>query len=175
MAFTLPADLPEDWVDDIGMIEDADFLNDVGDMANALKAAMLVLVNGSASATVSTQESTTSTTYTDLATTTDQVTVTVGASGKAIIILSADMSGNNTSARARMGFAMSGSNTAAASDTFAAAQRIIATSVQYFGTTTKIMLLTGLSAGSTTFKAKYRIDLGSGFFQDRSIIVIPFP
>ena len=67
MAFTLPDDLPTNWQDDVGMIEDADYLNAVGEMNNSIKDALTALVDGAKSAYVATQESTTSTSYADLA------------------------------------------------------------------------------------------------------------
>lgn len=67
-----------------------------------------------ATATVSTAEATTSTSYTDLTTTTDQVTVTIGASGMALVSLfaldTASQGGGSVS------YAISGANTASATD-----------------------------------------------------------
>lgn len=174
MAFTLPADLPEDWVDDIGMIEDADFLNSVGDLSNAIKAALLHIVGGATTASVATQENTSSTSYVDLATTTDTVTATIGASGKALVFLSADIN-NSSSAAGYMSFAMSGANTAAASDAMAIMARAFVSSGNFTNTVGVPLLLTGLSAGSTVFKAKYRASSGTAQFQYRRIAVIPFP
>lgn len=53
--------------------------------ADAVAAAINTLVNGLKTATVATSENTTSTSYADLTTTTDQVTVTVGASGTVLL------------------------------------------------------------------------------------------
>ena len=35
--------------------------------------------------------------------------------------------------------------------------------------------VTGLTAGSNTFTAKYRVDAGTGTFANRTIVVIPLP
>lgn len=176
MAFTLPSDLPEDWVDDIGMIEDADFLNDVGDLGNAVKAALLHIVSGATGAVVATSESTSSTSYVDLTTATDTVTTTIGASGKALVILSANLWNSGASQASFMSFAMSGANTAAADDSLAIMQRTQAVGQTFAGAVSGVFLLTGLTAGSTTFKAKYRSGSSStSNFQYRRIAVIPFP
>lgn len=174
MAFTLPADLPVDWVDNIGMVEDADFLNKVGAMDNALKAALLAIVNGAAVTTVATSETTTSGTYTDLTTTADSVTVTIGASGKALVIFSAETSVSAGSSR--MSYAMSGANTAPATDAKSATFHAQVGAAQD-GTLIRAYMETGLTPGSTTFKPKFRsaIDTSTKTFLNRQIIAIPFP
>jgi hypothetical protein len=74
-----------------------------------------------------------------------------------------------------MGFAISGATTRAASDTQAfsvlrgAGQGAIAAQ----GSAT--FYVTGLTAGSTTFTAKYDVTLGTGTFANRTIIVVPLP
>ena len=173
MAFSLPADLATNWADNVGMIENAAYLNAVGDMNNKLKAAINGTVNGTAQAVVATSESTSSATYADLATTTDTVTVTIGPSGMALVLIYAYFS--NTQWNAMMSYAISGANTAAASDTKCLNFRNQPAGSQdgAFGGT---FLETGLSTGSTTFKLKYRAG-GSGgtmTFANRRIAVIPF-
>lgn len=123
--------------------------------------------NGS-TALVSTVETTTSTTYTDLATTTDTVTVTIGASGCCLVGVRCEFSISVAGQASYMSFAGSGANTVAASDT-----NSVATSTSTgldFGCST---LLTGLNPGSTTFKAKYRVTANTGTFGFRKIFAIP--
>lgn len=172
MAFSLPADLATNWADNVGMIENAAYLNSVGTLNNANKAALNAIVNGAASVVVATGEATTSATYTDLTTTTDTVTVTIGNSGMALVLLYCSVL--NAGGYSYMSYAVSGATTSAAADTkawqYGAAIASIGAS---FGAT---FLETGLAAGSTTFKLKYRTTSSSNnTFSNRRIAVIPFP
>lgn len=120
-----------------------------------------------ATTTVATSQTTTSTSYTDLATAGPAATVTIGANGLALVIITGKLfnSGVNDTF---MGYAVSGANTVAATDT--TAQVVNSTPGQRNST---MSLLTGLTPGSTTFTAKYRVAAGTGTFSDRNIIVIP--
>lgn len=171
MAFTLPADLATNWADNVGMIENAAYLNAVGTLNNALKAAINGTVTGATAALVSTAEATTSATYVDLTTTTDTVTVTIGPSGMALVLL--HMSVVSSGSTALMSYAVSGANTSAAADAKSVSYQCAVANVGgNFGST---FLETGLTAGSTTFKLKYRTLLGAtGTFSNRRIAVIPF-
>lgn len=124
-----------------------------------------------ATATVATSETTTSTSYADLTTTTDTVTVTVGASGIAQVAVTAWMKASTVDADAFVGFAVSGANTLAADDL-----RCTGMSTPSGGghQSTGVVLLTGLAAGSTTFKMKYRVSSSTGTFFNRTISVIAF-
>ena len=173
MAFSLPADLATNWADNVGMIENATYLNAVGAMNNAIKAALLGTVNGTAQAVVATQETTTSTSYTDLTTTTDTVTVTIGASGMAMVLLYAAIGNTTAGAISYVSYAVSGANTIAASD----AQSLyfqIASGAGNAGASGTMFFLTGLATGSTTFKMKYRVSANTGNFANRRIAVIPW-
>ena len=171
MAFSLPADLATNWADGVGMIENAEYLNAVGAMNNSIKAAINSFVNGAATATVATAETTGSTSFADLTTTTDSVTATIGNSGMALVIVQSQSS--NTAANSNFtGFAVSGATTVAASDTFAIQATGHAASIQMQTGTT--FLVTGLTAGSNTFKMKYRTSAGTATFANRRIVVIPF-
>lgn len=126
-----------------------------------------VVLNGAgapATAYVATNESTSSTSYTDLATTTDQVTVTIGASGMALVTVSAQLVTGNQ----YVSFGVSGASTVSASDDsalFSNPANIL---------TSKTELVTGLTAGSTTFKMKYKAGTAaSKSFLRRSISVVP--
>ena len=120
-------------------------------------------------ATVATSQTTTSTSFTDLATAGPTVTVTTGT--KVLVIVSVYVSANGTpAARSYMDFAISGATTRAASDTTAYLARTD-TNGDIWGRASAANLLT-VTAGSNTFTAKYRVSAGTGTFVDRSIIVI---
>lgn len=134
------------------------------------------LATGAANASVATSETTTSTSYADLATTTDSVTVTIGANGLAIVMLQSFMSNDTNAAKCFVGVDISGATTTAAAD---------GTAIEYQSPTTTqegqysgAILLTGLNAGSTTFKMKYKVatggaGAGTGTFKNRRIGVVP--
>lgn len=111
------------------------------------------------SARVETAQSTTSSTYTDLATAGPAVTVTVPASGELLVVVSASLYSSSSTGLPRMGFALSGGNTLAADDArclevkMAVASQNISASIQFH--------LTGLTPGSTTVTAKYRDGTGA--------------
>jgi hypothetical protein len=121
----------------------------------------------SVSAYVATSEGTTSTSFVDLATTTDTVTAIVGSTGKLLISLYhwVANSGANSSS---CGFALTSANTLAAADEY---------STFHIGTTTEQMnatfLLTGLNAGSTVVKMKYKTSSGTATFDRRRILAVP--
>ncbi len=116
-------------------------------------------------------ESTASTSYVDLATVTDAVTVTIGANGLALVILTAFASNTNGNNTQIMGFAGSGANIIATDD-FQSLQMGAISGIGNFQNSWS-RLLTGLSPGATTFKAKYKTTGGTASFQDRYITVIP--
>lgn len=125
-----------------------------------------------ASATVFTAETTSSASFTDLATPGPAVTVTIGPAGIAVVFLDFQYINSQTSS-GTMHYAMSGANTASpfsldgvdvfntdpgnAITTFARAQ-----------------VLTGLTAGSTTFTAKYTGSVLGAEFYRRHIQVVSF-
>lgn len=129
------------------------------------------LSTGATAAYVATGENTSSTSFTDLSTVTDTVTVTIGANGIALVNIACTGSNNTSGAVWLMGFAISGASTVAASDDFAI-QGLSPTGTQAtrIGAT---YLVTGLTAGSTTFKAKYRVPNNTGTFTSRRISVVP--
>lgn len=121
-------------------------------------------------ATVATQQSTTSTSYTDLSTSGPAVTLTTGT--KALVIITSEAGNNGSGAAAWASFAVSGATTIAASDANAI-------KVQNTGTTNSMYIrgsaatITTLTAGSNTFTMKYKDDsTGTAFFKDRTITVI---
>lgn len=118
-------------------------------------------------ATVLTIESTTGTSYTDLATAGPSVTVIIGATGKAQVGLYGAMS-NAGSNFALMSFAVSGATTIAATDTYSL-QTATPSDVRHGA----VWILTGLNPGSTTFTAKYRATATTASFNGRMIWVTP--
>lgn len=123
---------------------------------------------------VSTSQSTSSTSYVDLATSGPAVTVTTG--NNAIVITSCSMDNNTANIDSRMSWAISGTTTRAASDsTSVRRDGMPATNTVRFS---KVYFLDSseLDAGSNTFTAKYCVgDAGSsGTFADRRITVFPF-
>ena len=124
----------------------------------------------SATANVQTQQTTTSTSFTDLATAGPAVTVTTGT--KALISISAFMTVTGSVDYVMMSFAVSGATTLAASGTRAAQSYGFASSsprVQI----TLAYIVEGLTAGANTFTAKYASHAGQAVrFENRYISVI---
>lgn len=124
-------------------------------------------------AEVATTESTTSTSFTDLATAGPAVTHTVPASGKVKVTLSAFMrSGSATSAAAQMSFALTGANTVAANSygnlMVSPYNHANAVDVQV----SRVWALTGLTAGATTFTTKYASPTGASCLFGRRLILV---
>ena len=115
-------------------------------------------------------ETTTSTSYTNLTTTGPAVTVTVPASGRVLVMLSVKAWNSIANEGNYMAHAMSGANTSSGSDAFLRASGPSTTDA---GMTSSIYEVGGLTPGSTTFTAKYRVGGGTGSFAARRIVVIP--
>jgi hypothetical protein len=123
------------------------------------------------SATVATEETTTSTSYTDLSTSGPAVTLRTGT--KALVIVSCQFKNSALGNLNRIGWAVSGATTVAASDTYAA----IGTSdvANYYNQISTNAYYASLTAGSNTFTAKYAVAAGTGSFLRRTITVIGIP
>lgn len=123
----------------------------------------------SATAKVDTSESTTSTSMTNLTTPGPAVTITTGT--KVLVIVSADIANGTADSNSYMGFAVSGASTVAADSTVALHNRGAA-NAPIGASYAKV--LTGLTAGSNTFTAKYMVASGAttGIFTYRHISVI---
>lgn len=122
---------------------------------------------------VATNETTTSTSYTDLATAGPSVAVIIGSTGRAWVSMHGAIANATGALASYFGFAVSGATSIAANDATAIGFTApVASGGIRTGTT---VLLTGLNAGSTTFTAKYRMDPGTGpaRFVDRRIAVTP--
>lgn len=125
----------------------------------------------SARATVNTDESTASTSYTDLATVGPSVTVTTGTQALAVISSESYISSGGTQASTcRTSVEISGASSVAATDD---------TCVCRSGNSgdryqmSRAVLVTGLTAGSNTFTLKYRVSASTGNFTRRNIAVLP--
>ena len=125
----------------------------------------------SATATVATNQTTTSLSFVDLATAGPAVTVTTGT--KALVTVTARWQGGGAGYGASVGYAVSGATTVAATDISALRNEpngvVNAPAIRYSATT----LITGLSAGSNVFTAKYKaLSGGTSEFSNRDISVI---
>jgi hypothetical protein len=117
---------------------------------------------------VLTSETTTSTSYADLATVGPFVTLVTGVA--AMVVLSALVQTTGAGVTPRMAFAISGATTVPATDTWCIN---IDSSAVVNAQTSFAVLVTGLNAGSNTFTAKYKVGSGTGTFVDRGLMVWP--
>lgn len=117
---------------------------------------------------LTTAQTSTSTAYADLATVGPDITITTGTA--ALVGASCTQSVNSAAANVYMSWAFSGASTVAASDDWAL-QMNSDTSGQTLHATSWY-LHTGLTAGSNTITAKYRVTAGTGTWSRRSLIVI---
>lgn len=119
------------------------------------------------SASVLTSETTTGTTFTDLATPGPAVTVETGPCALVIVHGSMENTGTGSS---RMAYDISGDTTIAAADN---------RGVGVFGVAGAGAIHSGvawhaeLTPGTNTFTAKYRVSAGTGTFLSRRIVVVP--
>jgi len=122
-------------------------------------------------ARVETSESTASDAYTDLATSGPAVTVTVGASGLLIVVVSTYIISDTGNRGGTMAFAVSGANTIAAGAETGVSSGSNAATAPSRGS--RLVVLTGLNAGATTVTAKYaREGSGNATFRGREIAAI---
>jgi hypothetical protein len=118
-------------------------------------------------ADVLTSETTTSTTYTDLATSGPAVTLTLLSGANVLVFTSAKYT-TTSGTGAVFSHAVSGSNTVAASDANGAENDNVT-----FVTDTRCTLHKAMSSGSTTFTMKYRAGSGAtARFINRRIVVV---
>lgn len=120
-------------------------------------------------ARISDDETTASTSYTNLATTGPEVTATTGT--KAVVFHSCGMKNTVTDAQTMMSWAISGATTRAALDSISVFQGGSDTDNRASGG--MMDYVTNLTPGSNTFTAKYRVTAGTGSFNNRFIAVIP--
>ena len=120
---------------------------------------------------------TTSTGYTATLTgggTSPSATVTIPASGNALVILTGRVTASQNTT-AFMGYAVSGATTVAASDTRALIREGGGSSSTGYVQASATYRVTGLTAGSNVFTLQYRTSSGTGAFANRNIVVIPLP
>lgn len=119
---------------------------------------------------VSTEQSTSSTGFTNLATPGPTVTVSTGTS--AIAFVGARAWNSAATGIATMGVTVSGASSINASDDDAFMVRSNAAN-QFMRAHAAILYQGTLTAGSNTFTAQYHVDSGTGSWRNRSLIVIP--
>ena len=121
----------------------------------------------SETASVLTSETTSSSTFTDLATPGPAVTVDTGPA--ALVVVHGAMENTGTGA-SRMAYDVSGASTIAAADN----RGVGVYGVAGAGVITSgVVLHTDLTPGTNTFTAKYRAATGTGTFLSRRIVVFP--
>jgi hypothetical protein len=121
---------------------------------------------------VETSQTTTSTTYADLATVGPTVTVTTGVF--ALILVTGDITNNTAGESGRMTFEVSGASTVTPLD--ARALRVTIPSVTGAGNVRSSVLTAfgTLTAGVNVFTAKYRASGGTATFANRRLTVLPY-
>jgi hypothetical protein len=133
-----------------------------------------IAVRTPSGATINTSESTASTVFTDLATLGPAVTLTTGTS--ALVFIGCFLGNSTNGDYSEMTFTASGASAIAAGNYSALRSSTESTA----GTSaasqsiTRVNPVTTLTAGSNTFSAKYRVNAGTGSFNNRDIYVIPF-
>lgn len=132
-------------------------------------------ITAAGAANVATSQTTTSTSYTDLTTSGPAVTVTTGTTAMVQVHFrysNSSGNANNDTGTGHMSFAVSGATTLAAADARCAqGPQIHSTHTQ---TRSGMFYVTGLTAGSNTFTAKYKVSgvtPGTGTFSERNLAV----
>lgn len=120
---------------------------------------------------VNASETTASTSFTALATPGPAVTKTTGTS--AVVSVYGLVSIDTAGVSALMSFAVSGATSVTASDTRAISYQPGSIASARSIRMSAVTLLTGLTAGSNTFTAQYRVTGGTGTFNNRRIAVLP--
>ena len=135
-------------------------------------------LSGAATANVAASETTTSTNYTTAGFTALAVTVTVPNDGKLLIGYGASQTFNNTSAAFTwLTPVVSGANTLAASDAYAAHWQSSSSNLE--SGVSRTILLTSQTAGSTTITVNYKVQTGgggagTGTWINRNLWAVPF-
>ena len=119
---------------------------------------------------VGTTETTTSTSYTDLATVGPTVTADTGTRAMVFIRCAMDNSGANN--MTYMSWEVSGASTLPASEN--QALNIAGLSAGARVRISSVYLISSLTPGSNTFTAKYKVSAGTGTFLARQIAILPF-
>jgi hypothetical protein len=123
---------------------------------------------GQGTSTVNTDETTTSTTFADLATSGPAVVANVGKSGQVLITIGAGIY-TGTGSKV-VSVAISGATT---KSPYAAGPTLRKDDAPFTQKSSVTYLETGLTPGATTFTMKYKVSTGTANFFDRTITVIP--
>jgi hypothetical protein len=118
---------------------------------------------------VTTSETTTSTAFTDLATVGPAVTFTSGT--LFMVLMNSSLSNNTSGQTSSIGFAISGATTTPAGEIYIS---LTSSAVGQQATMGGVRMVHGATAGSNTVTLKYSVGGGTGTFQRRSLIVLPF-
>lgn len=116
---------------------------------------------------VAAQETTTSTSYTDLTTSGPAVSVTSDTTRTLLVFMKCRLDNTGTTGNVYMSFAASGATTQAASDADCVEQAGSGNQDSYCS----VGAMT-VNSGTTTITAKYRVESGTGRFQYRELLVI---
>lgn len=130
------------------------------------------LSTGAAYSNADASETTTSTSYVQLTTKTDAVTVTIGVNGLALVLYGCDIANSVAAGRSFCAVAMSGANTSIAGTDGNKAVQFAAVD-NGFGHQEGGYVVGGLTAGSTTFTLFYKVSANTGTFAFRHISVVP--
>jgi hypothetical protein len=128
---------------------------------------------------VGTSETTTTTTYTNLATVGPAVTVNVSPTGMALVILTSLLMNGTEGDGCAMGFAVSGPGPTSSPAADSQALVYVNNEGNHFAARLKqisaVYLVTGLAEGSNTLTAQYRaVTGGTCTFGNRGLIAIPY-
>lgn len=144
--------------------------------AKATTAGRLIVAKGANSvgeaivgnANVGTSQTTTSTSYTDLATVGPAITVATGTS--AIVMCTVEMANNTLGASCFASVAVSGATSDAAADSRAV--RLESSAANDTARLCAVHRFSALTAGNNTFTVQYRVTAGTGTFLNRVLVVI---
>ena len=150
--------------------ETAPFLATAGSQLFVSTAANTLTARSFAGNGITTQQTTASTSFTDLASTGPTVTVTTGTN--AIVIVNCEMSNATAGQEALADFAITGASARSASSATAITAVSSAADERYRIGVTQLFT-TGVSAGSNTFQMKYRVTGGTGTFLNRRLVILP--
>lgn len=134
----------------------------------AIKDDVDAILSGSR-AVIATSESTTNTSFTALSTAGPSVTLTTGT--MALVIVTARCLNDTAGGFCHMSWQVSGASSIAASDATAFTYESSSAGDQMRASA--VHLTAGLTAGSNTFTAQYRVNTGTGTWSNRALIVIP--
>ncbi len=119
---------------------------------------------------VGSAQTTTSSSFVDLATVGPTVTATTGV--QALVCISARLQHGTANANSYMGYAVSGATTIAAVATSSVAST--ASAGGSWEQQSYVLMQGSLTAGSNTFQAKYQTNTGTATFDSRRLTVLPF-